>query len=465
MTLSRRDLLRNTATAGLGLIVVNGIKPLGLVSAVEAATTGGGFGPLHPDPQGLLDLPEGFRYTVVSTEGAGVPGRFDGMGAFPAPGKGVALVRNHEQGSSAANPVVGPADLTYDPAMKGGTTTLVLDSRNRLLSEQVSIAGTATNCAGGVTPWGTWLTCEESETRQGQSGATKHHGYVFEVHPFDLDANRNPVPLEAMGRFAHEAVVVDPKTGDCYLTEDAGGPNGLLYRFEPANPLGGLHSLRDGGDLFAMAIPGVPDLSVFSEVGVELPVEWKPVPDPSALGALGAVRRQFSWWDKTNRAAPVHVQRPGGDVTRARKLEGAWWGDGKAFIVTSFARVSSSDWSDAAHDGQVWSYDPKRSVLRLEAHFPVSADHGSDAVDGPDNICVNPWGGVFLAEDGEGIQHLVAVTETGEHVLFARNALNDSEFCGVVFSPDGKTLFANIQSPGHTFAITGPFARLRRGAS
>ena len=68
-------------------------------------------------------------------------------------------------------------------------------------------------------------------------------------------------------------------------------------------------------------------------------------------------------------------------------------------------------------------------------------------------------GGIILAEDGEGIQHLVGVTDQGKSYPLARNDLNDSEFTGPAFSADGKVLFANIQSPGHVFAITGPWAR------
>jgi len=472
MTLTRRDLLRRTATAGLGLVVVNGLRPLGLVEAATAAEANArGYGPLRPDPQGLLDLPDGFSYTVLSvqggrmTDGTAVPGRPDGMGTFAGPRKSRVIVRNHEQGASAAHPVVAPPALTYDVAFKGGTTTLLLDSHDVVVDERVSLGGTNNNCAGGVTPWGTWLTCEETETRLGQSGATKHHGYVFEVHPLDDSANVDPQPLTAMGRFAHEAVVVDPTTGDCYLTEDAGGPNGLVYRFEPNTRPGGVHSLRDGGTLTAMCVPGVLDLSTYRIVGTELPVTWKEVPDPSALGALGSTRRQFSWVDRSNRAAPVEVTRPGGDITRSRKWEGAWWGEGKAWLVASFARSAGNDWSGGAHDGQVWSYDPARAVLRLEAFFPVSPDpEGSTASmpDGPDNITVNPWGGVLLAEDGAGAQHIVAVTPGGDHTLLARNAVSDDELCGVVFAPDGNTLYVAIQGTGHTFAITGPFARLRR---
>jgi secreted PhoX family phosphatase len=446
--ISRRDLLKGSAAAGVGLFAAGFVD--GIRFAIPAVAQADGYGTLLPDPAGLLDLPADFAYQVVTQAGrplAGqpsgmVPGRPDGTASFPGPASGAYLVNNHEQGGSAPFPAVAAANLTYDPGATGGTTTLLVDKHNQLVSESVSLAGTFNNCAGGVTPWGTWLSCEETEQRA--SGAlTKDHGFVFEVSPSQPDANLDPTPLRALGRFAHEAVVVDPQRGHLYFTEDATGPNGLLYRFTPSTLPNGLHTLRDGGLLEALWSPGVPDLSVFSQLGTQLPAEWKVVPDPQGIPV--STRKQF-----------------GADITRSRKFEGMWWGDDRAYLVCSFARLS--DGSAAEHDGQVWSYDPGSSTLRLEVYFPVNPDPSgttADQPDGPDNITVNPWGGLVVAEDGNGTQHLVAIVD-GAPFLLARNALSGSEFTGVNFSPDGKTLFANIQDEGYVFAITGPFARIRR---
>jgi hypothetical protein len=183
------------------------------------------------------------------------------------------------------------------------------------------------------------------------------------------------------------------------------------------------------------------------------------VPDP--LAATTSTRKQFDY-EVFGATGPTgaRVAGAGGAITRSKKFEGLWWGDGKVFIAASFAH-GARDWSRGQHDGQVWSYDPATQELRLEVRFAPATD--PDAMpDGPDNITVSPYGGLFLAEDGEGASHLVSVSEGGRSAFFARNAVSDSEFTGVVFAPGGETLFANIQGDGLTFAIQGPFARFHR---
>ncbi len=452
MALSRRELLTRGA-AGAGVIAVGNLAGVFGAPLASAHTQGKegrpgrgrdtGYGELRTDPAGLLDLPAGFRYSIVSQEGMPltggpgvVPGRFDGTGTFPARHKGTYLVRNSEYGSAfpAATPVVGDPSITYDPVAPGGTTTVLLDKHDHVVSELVSLAGTASNCAGGITPWNTWLTCEEDESKAGVSGQTKDHGFVFEVDP-DNPANTVPEPITGMGRFPHEAVAVDPRTGACYLTEDASGPYGLVYRYEPNDTSRAYGALHDGGALTAMSCSvygiHVPDLATFSDPGTTLRVDWVPVPDP--LAATLSTRKQFA----------------DTEVTRARKFEGTFWGDNRAYIVCSFR--------EGVHAGQVWSYHPGHQTLRLEVFLPI--DDTDLPGDSPDNICVSPYGGLILAEDGSGIQYLLCVDDDGEASAFARNARDDSEFTGCVFSPDRRTLFANIQEPGITFAITGPFSR------
>lgn len=452
--LSRRDLLARSAQGGLGL-ALSGSLGLLFNGTAEAAGKGVGYGPLVPDPAGILALPEGFSYKLIAKSGATLlesgeptPSDPDGTAAFVRRGgHGSVLVNNHEVSGDEPYKVPPVPGFTFNPAAGGGTTTIEVDAAGNRIREYVSLAGTLNNCAGGRTPWGTWLSCEETEN----TVAGVRHGWVFEVDPHDRNANRDPRPIRALGRFAHESVAVDPGTGVIYETEDAGSPNGLFYRWTPpasARRLGrgALRTLADdAGTLEAMRATRadgsfVPDLSPAREIGLRYRVEWVAVPDRFATTT--SVRKQ-------------QFAKP---VTRSRKLEGMWWGHGGAYFVCSFAR-GAGDNSEAFHDGQVWFYDPASRTIELKIHFEYTpADQDGDP-DGPDNITVSPYGGVIVAEDGEGASHLVGSTKGGETFFLARNEINDSEFTGPTFSADKKTLFANIQSPGHVFAITGPFVR------
>ena len=478
--LTRRGLLGGGAASALGLAMAGSLGGLARAGGAEAAlaakkpTSGVGYGPLVPDPAGRLSLPKRFRYTVVAEsgvtalEGGGVsPDYYDGTAAFPRPGGGSVLVANHEirEPGSFEFGVPHVAGVTYDPGVNGGTTTIEVDGNGQRVREYVSLAGSSTNCAGGRTPWNTWLTCEETFE---PAGWTKPHGYVFEVDPFDQAANQDPAPIIALGRFEHEAVAVDPDTGQIYETEDANNPHGLLYRWTPpsaALPLrkGSLGALADdAGVLEAMQAfdngTWVPDLCVATEPGTTYDVVWKPVPNHNPATSADLVRQQFNgtWGGST------YSDRPGGNITRSRKLEGAWWGDGGAYVVASFARTT--DGSAVQHDGQVWFVDPLADTIRLVLRFAYTpADQDSDP-DGPDNISVSPYGGVILAEDGEGRQHLVGATTEGQTYFLARNEVGDGtgEMTGPTYSADKSTLFANLFDPGHVYAITGPWRRIGR---
>lgn len=274
---------------------------------------------------------------------------------------------------------------------------------------------------------------------------TKDHGYVFEVDPHDRRANRDPKPVKAFGRYAHEAVVIDPRQGHAYLTEDASGPNGLLYRWTPPSGFrhgrGKLRTLAaDAGVLaaakcFDSAGRFVDDLSRATKIGTVYGVDWVSVPDRDARTV--SVRKQFA----------------DGAVTRARKLEGMWWADGGAYFVSSYAREESPG---AAHDGQVWFYDPKRRTVRLMVVLGVNADPAKDgSFDGPDNITVSPYGGLVIAEDGSGLQHLFGATESGRTYPLARNELNNgtaqepeySEFTGSASPRTGARCTPTSRTP------------------
>jgi secreted PhoX family phosphatase len=457
---SRRAFLGAGVATGLGVVVAG---TLGTVfngrESGTAAVSGGvrnsaraaGYGALVSDPEGRLALPEGFRYRLLAEEGvtrleSGEPSPSDpdAAAAFHSDTSTV-LVCNHEVGSEEPHPVPHAEGLVYDPAGRGGTTTIEMAPDGTVVRQYVSLAGTHKNCAGGRTPWDTWLSCEETEKVM-----DKPHGYVFEVDPFDRDANRDPKPIKALGRFPHEAVVVDPDSFVMYETEDARNPNGGFYRWTPpaeALPLGkgSLRALADdAGTLEALKATTsdgrhVADLSEATAVGTTYKVSWVEVVDRDA--ADKSVRRQFA----------------DDQVTRGRKLEGMWWGDGGAYFVSSFARAE--DGEATTHDGQVWFLDPAAGTIKLHLRF-AAAEKPDEDPNAPDNITVSPFGGVMIAEDGEGHPNLLGATPEGQVFVFAQSEpeIEGGEFCGPVFSDDRRTLFVNLQGPGLTFAVQGPFA-------
>jgi secreted PhoX family phosphatase len=405
-----------------------------------------GYGELVADRDKLLDLPRGFSYRVLSVEGDRmgsfvVPGSHDGMAAFDARRLGTWLVRNHELDldsieEDGMEPVPHVPGLTYDPEGTGGTTTLLVGHQRRLLQHSVSLAGTLSNCAGGPSPWDTWLSCEEDD-----SVLAKPHGYVFEVDPW---RGGNPEPIRALGRFEHEALAFD-RRGRVYLTEDAGEPHGCFYRFLPRRPLGGRGSLHAGGKLAAMRVAGLTtDLSIVQAPGTVLPVSWIDVPNVDPGDDEETVREQVVALGAT----PI------------QKAEGVWTGnDGEIWFVSSRGdgpdAEDPEDVSAGLHAGQIWRYDPRTESIELVVIFPAGSPF-----DGPDNITAGPHGFAVACTDGEDEQFLVGITDDGDTFAFAQNPVGDDEFAGATFSPDGETLFVNIQgSPARTFAISGPWKR------
>lgn len=457
MTVSRRQVL-----AGGAALSAMAMLKLGWANRAFASD---GFGPLVPDPNGLLDLPAGFSYRtfgrgpngsipgdpMIGLDGTNwgpTPAAHDGMASFVGPRGTTILVRNHENSisSSDANGVPVPMDLRYDRGdggfVRGGTTTLVIDGENNLVASWPSIGGTIRNCAGGRTPCGSWLTCEETTiTPETDPRATKRHGYIFEV-PASATGPVTPVALAAMGRFSHEAACVDPETGVVYETEDDG--SSLLYRFVPAEP----GNLVAGGVLEALRLKDFPDGVNTGggsfPVGTPFECEWVPIANP----------------DPSSSETPTRVQGASLGAAVIRRGEGIWWSttDQSAYVVSSSG--------GEAGRGQVFKYSPRGGsqgggTLELFIEAPSGNDNDPNVPwAAPDNITVAPWGDLVLCEDGAGSEYLWIVSRERGVYRFAKNALNGSEFAGATFAPNGRTLFVNIQSPGITYAITGPFRPL-----
>jgi uncharacterized protein len=457
MSLDRRGFFRHSAEVGgralAGFAALNALSGATASAAVGvtrpvAAAGDGGYGPLKEAGK-ELSLPKGFSYEVLGVEmsvmsdGCATPGRHDGMCAFPLPNGNIRLIRNHEvENQPAGNSAVGDVATAYDPGAGGGTTSLEIDPVTReVVRDFVSLNGTWRNCAGGPTPWGTWLSCEEAFFGP-ESGFGQRHGYVFEV-PVTRERSEITQPIIGMGRFVHEAVAVDPTSGIVYQTEDhfqAG-----CYRFLPNEPYrdGQPGNLHAGGRLQMLAILDRPRYETHrhQHVGRSLPVTWVDIADPNPLGGPNDFQAVFN---------------QGYDAGGARfsRLEGAWYANGNIYIVST----SGGD----RELGQVWQYRPEGpdgGVLTL-----IFESRSRGVLKRPDNMCVSPNGCILVCEDAnERRQYLRGITPEGRVFDIAANIGNDTELAGVTFSPDGRTLFFNILGDvykkhlGMTVAVWGPW--------
>jgi uncharacterized protein len=469
--MDRRSFLSNLAvfSSSLALASLSLGRRAELLSQTGDATAyrAYGYGELVPmaaknTGETYLALPRGFEYNVlgkVSTkmsDGQLTPARHDGMATFKV-GNELRIVRNHEV-TGGRVPRPGSAIGTrnhYDEAAGGGTTTLIIDPAKRaIVRDFVSLSGTLVNCAGGPTPWGSWITCEETtvgkELRTTATGGkiggfAKPHGYCFEV-PAAANGPVMPVPLKAMGRFEHEAVAVDPRSGIVYLTEDFATCG--FYRFLPNKN----KRLADGGVLQMLAIKGQPeyDTRMGQKMRALLNAAWVTIKDPDPpetdVDALAVY--------KQGKAA--------GGATFAR-LEGCCSDDNGNIYFTA---TSGGD----NRGGQIWRYEPRgrdEGILTLLFESP-----GRDILDMPDNVCLRPKSDqLFICEDSDYVgvgatpENLVRVlTRDGRIADLAKNISPEfprSEFAGTTFSRDGKTLFVNLQVAGVTLAIWGDWERFR----
>lgn len=439
VALHRRQFLSATSSA-FAALTLSGCMTRG--GALAPASGFSGYGALETDPAGLLDLPPGFSYRVLSSlgdamsDGGTVPNKADGMGCFDIGHGEIALVRNHElvPTDNAGGPIAHGFGTRNGTIVPGGTTTIVLDAKTHSVKRQFrSLGGTIRNCSGGITPWGSWLTCEEAPTGPGQKygdGLAENHGWTFEV-PAAAPGLVEAVPLKALGRFNHEAACVDPRTGAVYQTEDM--EDSLFYRFLPSTP----GNLSRGGKLQALVLAdGVADTRNWGSAGM-------------AVGAKHRVR----WVDLDNVEAPANDLRLRGAAKGAALFargEGLHMGkDELYFCCTS---------GGAAKLGQIFRLVPGRGgaddtlELFFESQNKAQFNYG-------DNLCVGPNGHLVVCEDQYTDvvdNHIKGITPQGASYDIARLALQ-TELAGACFSPDGKTLFVNAYAPTRTLAITGPW--------
>ena len=534
-SLSRRRLLQGSA----GAIAARGwLSTLAALSSCQVAAVAGKqvdladspYGPVGPTPDGstglpLLALPPGFEYKSFGWtgdpmgDGRPTPGLHDGMAVVASKpgGSRLLLVRNHERGlvATAAETIqapqvysggfingiitlqygritlrIGADGVVIDPLapppapflghVGGGTTNLVFQG-STWRGAVASIGGTFRNCAGGPTPWGSWLSCEETLYDFSGLGG-KRHGYVFEVAADPAASIAEPIV--GMGRLVHEAVAVDPTTGDVYETEDNRNLS-ALYRYRPGNASGGLGSLHAGGTLQAarvkrivrqarpVSLSAANDTSLLDpDIGDQYALEWVDIADPDASPVV--VVAQPGGVDMGISSGPAYQARSSGCLRMSRG-EGIWYSAGRMFIVDTAAGLDSEN-RPGRGEGAVWELDLKNMNLRA---LYVSAN--AVAGNNPDNVTVSARGGVVLCEDG-GVgrdgSRLLGLSAAGRAYEFCRNLVQlssdqvaaagktvgagdyrGSEFCGACFDRAGSTLFVNLQQPGISFAIRGPWRR------
>ncbi len=473
-----------------------------------------GYGPLRDvldrtTGQLLLRLPRGFSYRTFGEQGSIMddgfitPPSHDGMKSYRARRGAVRLVRNHETqfqlGNASGAPASGEVGPNpYDPVCNGGTTTIEIQpGRGHRdwgdVSSWRSASGTYFNCSGGNSTYGTWFTCEElpggpdigADFFGNATNLTKKHGYVYEVDkrwgPGDAPT---PEPITQAGRFTHEGAVMDTATDYLYMTQDDFFGASGLYRYIP--PKGNRprrdRRLHDGGKLQMLRVKGIECAELFRHQapGSRYDVDWVDIPDPdpthpegtSFFGSLGAVSAQGFEQGAAKFSRLEGIRRRGRNIF----FSSTQGGQGREGASSTFGPGF----------GQIWKLNLNRMRLKLVFEAPPVANPELPIGPGnlpelslPDNIAISPNGALVLCEDGTidrpdrdiVIPHnfMRGLTRDGELFDFAENVVGAGEFTGATFSPDGRSMFFNVQTTtdddgnlvdvGRTYEVRGPFRR------
>ena len=480
-TIDRRSLIKSGAVLAGGLAMGGPLQALAARVAAGSPLDSPGYGELIP--MGDLALPAGFEYAVIARQGHPMsdghpsPSTFDGMAAFPGADGTTILLRNHENKSRNARlfaneiPVVVPNELRYnktetlsDPvtgqqvsAFHGGVTRMVV-SEHEVIDSRSVLGGTIFNCAGGRTPWGSWITCEEQyHTYAAPDGTFTKHGYIFEVDAYAT----GPVearPIRRAGRFDHEAVAWH--NGYLYETEDNNQLN-AFYRYDPAMTIACAGHLADSaGTLQGLRFVDYPgaNTAVGWPLGEARRVDWVTVDNPEPATNSGAVTTPL-----VDRGIRFQAWAKG--AAQFRRTEGCWEADGKIYFdCTTGGRPVDGTTNGS---GQIWQLDPAATTLTLVFEVPPALPGQSLDLERPDNLAMGPVGNLYLCED-RGLRDFPFVrglTPDGRIFDFARAQATKSEFCGACFDPKGLTLYVNQQgdplepSTSVTYAIWGPWKR------
>ncbi|GAA1900804.1 DUF839 domain-containing protein [Streptomyces sodiiphilus] len=357
--------------------------------AAPAQTGPSPYGPLQAADANGIRLPAGFTSRVVARSGRTVPGTGyvwhgapDGGACFPD-GSGWIYVSNAELGRPS-----------------GGVSALRFNSSGTVTGAYRTLSGTDRNCAGGATPWNTWLSCEEVP-----------YGYVWETDPRGITAATR---RDAMGRFKHEAAACDPDRRVIYLTEDE--TNGCFYRFRP-NTWG---SLSEGGTLEVMVAGSATSGTA----------TWARVPNPTPGSGSTPTRSQVSGAKRFN----------GG--------EGCYYAAGKCYFTTK-------------GDNRVWQFNAADNTYELVYDDNLTPN---PPLTGVDNITGSAGGDLFVAEDGGNMEICIITPDGTVAPFLRITGQNSSEICGPAFNPAGNRLYFSSQrgtsgssSGGITYEVTGAF--------
>ena len=338
-----------------------------------------------------IQLPEGFSSRLIATAGSrpvtGSTYRWHGSpddgDTFEHPDGGWIYVSNSELDGGS-----------------GGVGALRFDAEGELVDAYSIMSGGRRNCAGGRTPWGTWLSCEEVP-----------NGLVWECDPMGEETARS---YPSLGRFNHEAAVADPLTGVIYLTEDQS--DGRFYRFTPDEVDSDGRSNLESGTLEV------------ARTDADDNVSWVRLSDPA--GSSVSTRRQVPSSTAYNRG------------------EGMVYHGGTVYFTTT-------------GDHRVYGYRIAEQSMEI-IYSRATADRR--ILGSPDNIDVSHDGHLLVAEDGDNLEIVVITTDGDVLPLLRLVGHSGSEITGPAFSPDMTRLYFSSQrgrsgslSDGLTYEVTGPF--------
>lgn len=398
--MDRRAFLR----AGTTSVAVAGLVP-GTVRhafARPAQEGDGPYGPLGPPDANGVRLPDGFTSRIVARAGQPVGTSAyvwhtfpDGGACFPTDDGGWIYASNSEV------------------PIAGGVGVIRFDADGSIVDAYPILRSTSVNCAGGPTPWNTWLSCEEWDG-----------GRVWECDPY---APSQGTVIDALGTFQHEAAAIDPLRGYVYLTEDKS--DGRFYRFVA----------DDYPDITAgtLQVAVVEDLGAVLD-GERSKVRWVEVPEPNPAGLPVQDEHGVIVETPTRHQVPGSTPFDGG--------EGCWYDGGYVYFTTK-------------GDDRVWAVDSARDLIELVYDASLLDD---PPLRGVDNITVADSGDLYVAEDGDDMQ-VVLITPDRVVAPFLQVVGHDgSEIAGPAFDPSGERLYFSSQrggpaQQGITFEVVGPF--------